>query len=150
MVIDRRKFFTRITIILSIVLAIILCICAIVNKDDKSIGNTENDYNNVLWMETEEFSKEYFMDVYNKISNAVSQRLLDGTVYNNETLHMAVDKYNNILASKDWSEFGIDTYLNSNGIWYLNSDGILKFKLNSNVTYPAWAADEEVLGKIQR
>ena len=68
------------------------------DKSDED-KNVEKDVTNKVEIQKNEITKQDFLEEYTKISNKISERLLDGTVYDNETLSLAIAKYNKILSS---------------------------------------------------
>lgn len=95
------------------------------------------------YYDTEEM-KEEFITLLNKTLNAVSDKLLDGTVIDPTSLAQAVTKYNKILASNNWKELNLEFPTKWLGTWWLNDAGILKFKFASKDIEPNWVECNEV------
>lgn len=101
MIVDKKKFVTRVGMILLIIIAVIIVVLFARDGEDKK--DSQNTSNNTD-AQNLELTKQEFLNKYNEISNNLSQKLLDGSVYDNETLSLAVAKYNKILASSTWTE----------------------------------------------
>lgn len=100
-VINKKRFVTVVGTGILLIIAVIVCVASLKNTDNENTkGMTQTDNNT----SKTEITKQDFLDEYNQISNSISQKLLDGSVYDNETLTLAVAKYNKILESTNWSQ----------------------------------------------
>lgn len=88
--------------------------------------------------------KEEFLSICESIELATANKLLDGTVTNDEELSKAIGNINQILASDDWSALGLETEDYWMGKWLLDSKGAVKFEFKNNNIKPSWTKDEEI------
>ena len=102
-VIDKKRFCLVVGTGTLLIFLLIVCVSNIKgNKNEDK--NVENSLTNKVELQKNEITKQDFLEEYTKISNKISERLLDGTVYDNETLSLAIAKYNKILSSTNWSD----------------------------------------------
>ena len=88
--------------------------------------------------------KDEFLKICKDIELAVTNRILDGTVTNDDELKGAINEINNILKTSNWEKLEI-TYPNYwMGSWKLNDEGKLEFTFKYDEIKPNWVKDEEV------
>lgn len=103
-VIDKKRFCLVLGTVTLLIILFIVCVSNLKgNKNEDK--NIENSLTNKVELQKNEITKQDFLEEYTKISNKISEKLLDGTVYDNETLSLAIAKYNKILSSTNWSDF---------------------------------------------
>jgi len=88
--------------------------------------------------------KQEFLGLCSKIELGVANKILDGTVTNDEQLQAAINKINKVLLTEDWSYIGVEASSYWMGKWELNSNGAITFTFRDEHMKPAWANDEDV------
>ena len=147
-------------VILIIILAIIIFFMAkivITNYEknrpinpDISLENlNDNDLNKIKAKYESEKIKEEFLNLCNEIELAVTNRLLDGTVTNDEELKEAINEINNILKTTNWDDLGLPYPSYWMGTWKLNEEGKLEFNFKYKEIIPSWTKDIEVTKYIK-
>lgn len=90
-----------------------------------------------------EGKKQEFLSLCSKIELAVANKLLDGTVTNENELKDAINKINKVLLTEDWSYIGVEASTYWMGKWELNSSGALTFTFRDTNLKPNWAGDAD-------
>lgn len=88
--------------------------------------------------------KEMFLQDAKKIELKVSNLLLDGSVTDQNSLDKKVEKINNWLKKDNWKKLDLVNIDRWNGIWFLDKNGMIKFKFASKEIEPNWIKDNEV------
>lgn len=136
-------------ILIAIVTIAISVVVSVYNKNkpivpDKYIEVTSsNDMSKIKIAYEADGKKQEFLDLCSKIELAVANRLLDGTVTNEQELALAISKINDVLKTDDWSYLGLEASTYWMGNWWLDSKGAVKFTFKENNMKPDWAQDED-------
>ena len=88
--------------------------------------------------------KQEFLDLCCKIELGVANKLLDGTVTNDNELKAAIEKINKVLLTEDWSYIGVEASTYWMGKWELNDSGAVTFTFRDSNLKPNWAEDSDV------
>ena len=105
---------------------------------------SSNDMAKIKTAYETEGKKQEFLELCSRIELAVANKLLDGTVTNDEELATAIGKINNVLKTDDWSYLGIESSTYWMGKWKLDSKGMLAFSFQDENIKPSWVQDEDV------
>lgn len=89
-------------------------------------------------------NKKTFLRICETIELAVTNKLLDGTVTNDDELEKAIKVINDMFKTDDWTYLGLEYPSYWMGQWQLDNMGLLYFSFESNDIKPDWAGDEEV------
>ena len=108
-----------------------------------------NDMTKIKEKYEDEEKKQEFLALAKKIELAVANRLLDGTVTNNEELSQSINEINIVLKESDWSSLSLDYPTYWIGTWEVNEKGAISFKFADNNIKPSWADDEQVKNYIK-
>lgn len=135
-----NNIYILITILVILLLALIVIITNIsVNKRDNSLNEIEK---NKLIADYETKFEE-FKNLSKKIEQKVSDRLLDGSVYDDITLENKIIQINKILLKNDFKELQIFDINPFKGVFYLNKNGKLRFKFDNGLA-PSWVNNEDI------
>lgn len=121
-------------VILIPVLASLLLI-SLNSKNDSYIGDDE--YNSSEY-------REMFLNDAKYIEITLSNLILDGSVTNQTTLDKKVKSINKILKGKSWDKLNMEYIDRWDGNWYLDNNGMVKFKFSSRNIEPKWIKDSNV------
>ena len=91
-----------------------------------------------------EGKKQEFVNLCGEIELAVTNRILDGTVTNEDELKNVVGEINDILKTDNWETLGISYSPYWMGNWKLNNEGKLEFTFKYEDIKPSWINDKEV------
>lgn len=91
-----------------------------------------------------EGKKQEFLELCSQIELAVANKLLDGTVTNEQELANAISKINSVLLTDDWTYIGLEASTYWMGTWVLNEKGAVTFTFSQNEIKPEWTQDEDV------
>lgn len=136
-------------ILIAIVTIAISVVVSVYNKNKPIVPDkyievvSSNDMAKVKIAYEAEGKKQEFLDLCSKIELAVANKLLDGTVTNDEELAAAISEINKVLLTDDWSCLGIDSSTYWMGKWELDSKGVVTFKFQDENMKPDWAQDED-------
>lgn len=88
--------------------------------------------------------REMFLNDAKYIEIKLSNLILDGSVTNQTTLDKKVKSINKILKGKSWDKLNMEYIDRWDGNWYLNNDGMVKFKFSSGNIEPKWIKDSDI------
>ncbi|MBQ8043945.1 MAG: hypothetical protein IJ272_07350 [Clostridia bacterium] len=137
-------------ILIAIVTIAISVVVSVYNKNkpivpDKYIEvSSSNDMAKVKAAYESEGSKQEFLELCSRIELAVANKLLDGTVTNDEELAAAIKKINEVFMTDDWSYIGLEASTYWMGKWELDSKGAVTFTFQDSNMKPNWAQTEDV------
>ena len=120
-----------------------------INPDTNLTNLSENDLKKVKEDYEKEGKKEEFLGVCSEVELAVVNRILDGSVTNDDELAFAISKINSTLSSKDWSNLELSYPSYWMGTWRLNEKARLYFKFMYDEIKPSWANDTDVLKYVE-
>ena len=86
--------------------------------------------------------KTEFIELCSEIELAVANKLLDGSVTNDEELASAV---NAMFNTNDWTYIGVEYPTYWMGSWGLDKEARLKFSFLDDNIKPSWTQDEDVV-----
>ncbi|MBQ3600266.1 MAG: hypothetical protein II992_03560 [Lachnospiraceae bacterium] len=112
------------------------------NQDIKVVSS--NDMLKVKSAYETEGKKQEFLELCSKIELGVANKLLDGTVTNDNELKVAIEKINKVLLTDDWSYIGLEASTYWMGKWELTGSGAVTFAFRDSNLKPDWAKDEDV------
>ena len=105
---------------------------------------TIEDMEKIKMQYSTEDKKQEFLDICSKIELTVANMFLDGSVTNKEELKTKVNNINQILASKNWDDLGMEFPNYWMGTWNLDDNGKLTFTFNNEGIKPEWTKDIDV------
>ena len=136
-------------ILIAIVIIAISVVVSAYNKNKPVVPNTgievisSNDMLKVKSAYEQTGKKQEFLDLCSKIELGVANKLLDGSVTNDEELMAAIKKINSILLTEDWSYIGVEASTYWMGKWELTDKGAITFTFRDANIKPNWAQDED-------
>ena len=142
-------------ILIAIVTIAISVVVSVYNKNrpivpDKYIEVlSSNDMSKIKAAYNSEDKKKEFLVLCESIELAVANKILDGSVTNDEELAKAIQKINEGLKSEDWAYLGLETSKYWMGQWVVDSKGAITFTFQSNNIKPDWVQDEDVAKYIK-
>lgn len=142
-------------ILIAIVAIAISVVASVYNKNkpivpDKYIEvSSSNDMAKIKTAYEAEAKKEDFLNLCEAIELAVANKLLDGSVTNDEELAQAIQKINSVLATDDWSYLGVEASTYWMGSWALDNKGVITFTFQNENMKPDWSQDEDVKSYIK-
>ena len=145
-----KSMLIFITILIAVIIIAISVVVSQYNKNKPIVPDryievsSSQDMLKIKSAYESEGKKEEFLSICEAIELATANKLLDGSVTNNEQLSKAIVNINNILASEDWSSLGIETEDYWMGKWSLDTKGDVKFEFQNNNLKPSWVQDEEI------
>lgn len=137
-------------ILIAIIIIAISVVVSVYNKNkpivpDKDIEVvSSNDMAKIKTAYETEGKKQEFLNICKDIELAVANRLLDGTVTNDDELAQAIVRINNVLKSADWSYLGLNTSTYWMGDWSVDEKGSITFTFQSENMKPDWVQAEDV------
>ena len=140
-----------ITILVAVVIIAISVVVSQYNKNKPIVPDkyievmSSNDMLKIKTAYEADGKKQEFLELCSSIELAVANKLLDGTVTNDDELAQAIKNINDILASDDWSSLGLETSNYWMGRWSLDSKGLIMFSFKNDNIKPDWAQDEDVI-----
>ncbi|MBR5228172.1 MAG: hypothetical protein IKV94_06020 [Clostridia bacterium] len=149
---NEKKFVFA--IILAISITVIISAFAVANSlsenNEMALDYTvEENASKAKLLYDELEMKNEFLSIAKTLSDNVYSMLLDGTVVDDAGLNKKISSYNSILATDNWNTFGLEYPENWLGKWYLNKQGIVKFKFASKEIEPGWINDSDVVDYIE-
>ena len=138
------------TILIAIVTIAISVVVSVYNQNKPIVPGQDvevvssNDMLKVKTAYEAEGKKQEFIDLCSKIELAVANKLLDGTVTNDEELSSAIGKINKMLLTEDWSYIGLEVPTYWMGKWELTNSGAVTFTFRDNNLKPNWSTDDDV------
>ena len=90
-----------------------------------------------------EGKKQEFLELCESIELAVANKLLDGSVTNEQELEQAISKINKVLLTDNWSYLKLECSTYWMGTWQLDSKGMLTFSFKDSSIIPSWSKDEQ-------
>ncbi len=138
-----------ITILIAVIIIAISVVVSVYNKNklvvpDNSIGVvSSNDMLKIKTAYEAEGKKQDFLNLCGDIELAVANKLLDGTVTNDEELSGAIENINKVLETNDWSYLSLEASNYWMGKWKLDSKGALTFTFKDSNIKPNWADDAD-------
>lgn len=148
--VKNKPIYIFAVILIAIVSIAISVVVLAYNKDKPVIPDkyievlSSNDMSKIKSAYEVEGKKEDFLNLCASIELAVANKLLDGSVTNEQELAVAIEKINNVLVSNDWSYLAIDESTYWMGKWQLDTNGALAFTFQEEDIKPNWAQDEDV------
>ena len=148
--VKNKPIYIFAVILIAIVSIAISVVVLAYNKDKPIIPDkyievlSSNDMAKIKVAYDNDEKKQEFLKLCTSIELAVANKLLDGSVTNNQELAVAIGKINNVLVSNDWSYLGIDETTYWMGKWQLDTNGALSFTFQEDGIKPNWIQDEEV------
>lgn len=148
--VKNKPIYIFAVILIAIVSIAISVVVSAYNKDKPIVPDkyievlSSNDMSKIKVAYEAEGKKQEFLDLCTSVELAVANKLLDGTVTNDEELASAITKINNVLATDDWSYLGANVSTYWMGKWQLDSKGALTFTFQESCIKPDWAQDEDV------
>lgn len=142
-------------ILIAIVIIAISVVVSVYNKNKPIVPDTDievmssNDMLKVKSAYEQTGKKQEFLDLCSKIELGVANKLLDGSVTNDEELMAAIKKINSILLTEDWSYIGVEASTYWMGKWELNEKGAVTFAFRDENMKPNWTQDKEVIKYIK-
>lgn len=139
-----------IILLMAVIVIAISVVVSVYNKNKPIVPNntieliSTNDMLKIKTAYEAEGKKQEFLDLYGKIELATANKLLDGTVTNDEELAEAINKINAVLLTNDWSYLGIEASNYWMGSWQLDSSGVVKFVFTEKEIEPSWVMDSDV------
>lgn len=137
-------------ILVAVVTIAISVVVSVYNENKPIVPNQDievissNDMLKVKSAYETEGKKQEFLDLCSKIELGVANRLLDGTVTNDDELKAAIEKINKVLLTEDWSYIGVEASTYWMGKWALNDSGAITFTFRDSNLKPNWASDQDV------
>lgn len=137
-------------ILIAIVTIAISVVVSVYNKNKPIVPNKDievissNDMLKIKTLYEAEDKKSEFLDLCSKIELAVANKLLDGTVTNEEQLKKAINKINSMFLTDDWTYIGLEASTYWMGNWQLNNKGGVIFEFQDENIKPSWAQDKDV------
>lgn len=110
---------------------------------------SSNDMLKVKTAYETEGKKQEFLELCSKIELAVANKLLDGTVTNDQELETTINKINNMFLTDDWSYIAIEANNYWMGNWKLDAKGALTFSFQNENIKPNWTQDEEIIKYVK-
>ena len=144
-----------IVILIAIVIVAISVVVSVYNKNksvvpDNSIDViSSNDISKIKTAYEVQGKKQEFLELCGKIELAVANKLLDGTVTNDQELAEAIKDINTVLSTDDWKYLGLQASNYWMGSWSLDTKGAIKFSFKDASIKPNWADDEDVIKYIK-
>lgn len=148
--VKNKPIYIFAVILIAIVSIAISVVVLAYNKDKPVIPDkyievlSSNDMSKIKTAYEGVGKKEEFLNLCASIELAVANKLLDGSVTNDQELAVAIGKINNVLVSNDWSYLGIEDTTYWMGKWQLDTNGALSFTFQEERIKPNWAQDEDV------
>ena len=148
--VKNKPIYIFAVILIAIVSIAISVVVLAYNKDKPIIPDkyievlSSNDMSKIKIAYEGDEKKQEFLNLCASIELAVANKLLDGSVTNDQELAVAISKINNVLVSNDWSYLGIDESTYWMGKWKLDTNGALSFTFQEADIKPNWAQDEDV------
>lgn len=145
-----KPIYVFAVILIAIIVIAISVVVSAYNKNKPVIPDkyidvlSSNDMVKIKSAYEDEGKKTEFLKVAQSIELAIANKLLDGSVTNDEELAGAIQKINNVLESSDWSYLGLEEPKYWMGKWSLESSGAVKFVFKEDNIKPNWAQDEDV------
>lgn len=146
-------------IFISILIAVIIIAISVVvsqyNKNKPVVPDSSievvssNDMVKIKAAYEAEGKKQEFLNLCGDVELAVANKLLDGTVTNDEELSQAIQKINEILETDDWSYLNLESSTYWMGKWSLDSKGALTFTFQNEDMKPDWTKDNDVVKYIK-
>lgn len=139
-----------IILLMAVIVIAIGVVASVYNKNKPIVPDNRIDTlstNDMLKIKTAyeaEGKKQEFLDLYSKIELATANKLLDGTVTNDEQLSHAINKINSVLLTDDWSYLGLEASNYWIGSWQLDKSGVVKFTFTEKDLEPSWVMDSDV------
>ena len=151
-IVDKKRFFTSISICLVfiIIISIIIVSFSNGNKGDSSLSSMDASKNVKELLSKYEANgmKEEFIKDYNEIQSKVGIYLMNNVTTDNSSFNSIVNDLNNVLKSNDWSKINLSKNDTWNGVWSLDKEGNLKFKFSLKKVEPSWVNDTELRTKL--
>jgi len=154
--VKNKPIILFITILMAIVAIAIGIVVLVYNQNKPMVPNVNyTDELSVSAMSKlkEQYSndekKEEFLSLCEEIELAVANKLLDGSVTNDEELTSQITKINGMFLTKDWTYLGLEFPTYWMGTWSLDASGILKFSFNSEELKPSWVTDKDIVKYIK-
>ena len=144
-----------IVILIAIIIVAISVVASVYNKNklvvpDNSIDViSSNDMFKIKAAYEAQGKKQEFLELCGKIELAVANKLLDGTVTNDQELAEAIQDINTVLSTDDWKYLGLQASNYWMGTWNVDANGALKFSFKDVNIKPNWANDEDVVQYIK-
>ena len=138
------------TILIAIVIIAISVVVSVYNKNkpivpDKDIEVfSSNDIEKVKAAYETDGKKQEFLDLCSKIELGVANKLLDGSVTNDQELSAAINKINSMLLTDDWSYIGVEASTYWIGKWKVTQKGAVTFTFRDENMKPDWTQDKDV------
>ena len=142
-------------ILIAVLVIAISVVVSEYNKNKPIVPNTgvevlsSNDMAKVKMAYEAQGKKQEFLNVCHNLELAVANKLLDGTVTNDEQLATAIDKINKVIATDDWSYLGVEAATYWMGTWNLDTKGTVTFTFQNENMKPDWSKDEDVVKYIK-
>jgi len=137
-------------ILIAIVTIAISVVVSVYNEKKPIVPNQDievvssNDMLKVKTAYETEGKKQEFLDLCSKIELGVANKLLDGSVTNDQELKAAISKINSMLLTDNWKDIGVEASTYWMGKWELNESGAITFTFRDNNLKPNWAEDADV------
>ena len=151
-IVDKKRFFTSISVCLIFIIIVIIIIANVSNgnKGDNSLSSINASKNLKELVAKYEASgmKEQFINDYNEIQSKVGIYIMNNVTTDNSSFNNIVSDLNNVLKSNDWSKINLSKNDTWNGVWSLDKDGNLKFKFSLKNIEPSWVNDAELRTKL--
>lgn len=145
-----KSMYIFATMLIAIVTIAISVVVSVYNKNRPIVPDQDievvssNDMLKVKSAYETEGKKQEFLRLCSKIELAVANKLLDGTVTNDNELKAAIDKINKVLLTEDWSYIGVEASTYWMGKWELTGSGAVTFTFRDGNLKPNWAQDADV------
>lgn len=143
-------------VILIVVIIIAISVVASVYNKNKSVVPdnsidviSSNDMFKIKSAYEVQGKKQEFLELCGKIELAVANKLLDGTVTNDQELAEAIKDINTVLSTDDWKYLGLQASNYWMGNWSLDAKGAIKFSFKDTSIKPNWAKDKDVVKYIK-
>lgn len=144
-----------IVILIAIIIIAISVVASVYNKNKSVVPNnsidviSSNDMFKIKAAYEVQGKKQEFLELCGKIELAVANKLLDGTVTNDQELEEAIKDINIVLSTDDWQYLGLQASNYWMGIWSLDAKGALKFAFKDASIKPNWSNDKDVVKYIK-
>lgn len=124
--------------VLLVILIPVLVSLLLIFLNSKNDGYTnDGEYNSLEY-------KEMFLNDAKYIEIKLSNLILDGSVTNQATLDKKVNTINKILKGKSWDNLDMKYIGRWDGNWYLDNNGMVKFKFSSGNIEPKWIQNSDI------